>query len=118
MLDELKERVTSMLARVELGPEAPPEPAVSSRRRLTMMSYNDPAGERALCRRRRAGGRAPEARRSTRRTRATWKRDTAKRAVPVRVGEEIQALPRQGGIGFDLASIRGHGDRGSDDRHW
>ncbi len=31
MLDELKERVTSMLSRVELGPEAPPEQALPPR---------------------------------------------------------------------------------------
>ncbi len=39
MLDELKERVTTMLARVELGPEAAPEPQP-----MTTLSYNDPAG--------------------------------------------------------------------------
>ena len=42
MLDELKERVTTMLARVELGQEPPPEPEfVSSGPGI---SYSDPAG--------------------------------------------------------------------------
>ncbi len=44
MLDDLKERVTSMLARVELGPEAPPEPLFQPAMPTTI-SYNDPAAE-------------------------------------------------------------------------
>jgi preprotein translocase subunit SecA len=43
MLDELKERVTTMLARVEMGPEAPPEPLFQPAM-PSSMSYNDPAG--------------------------------------------------------------------------
>jgi len=42
MLDDLKERVTSMLARVELGPEAAPEPAFQPPARQTLQ-YSDPA---------------------------------------------------------------------------
>ncbi len=42
MLDDLKERVTSMLARVELGPEAPPEPALTPMARQNLQ-YSDPA---------------------------------------------------------------------------
>jgi preprotein translocase subunit SecA len=42
MLDELKERVTAMLARVELGPEAPPEPAFQSPPPQSLQ-YSDPA---------------------------------------------------------------------------
>ena len=44
MLDDLKERVTSMLARVELGPEAPPEPLFQPEM-PTIIRYNDPAAE-------------------------------------------------------------------------
>ncbi len=44
MLDDLKERVTTMLARVELGPEAAPEPAFAPALPATV-SYNDPAAE-------------------------------------------------------------------------
>ena len=44
MLDDLKERVTSMLARVELGPEAPPEPLFQPEMPTTIR-YNDPAAE-------------------------------------------------------------------------
>ena len=43
MLDELKERVTTMLARVEIGPEAPPEPAYQAVN--AGISYSDPARE-------------------------------------------------------------------------
>jgi len=42
MLDELKERVTTMLARVELGAEPPPVPEFQGAAPQTM-SYNDPA---------------------------------------------------------------------------
>jgi len=42
MLDELKERVTSMLARVELGPEAPPEPLFRPMAQQNLQ-YSDPA---------------------------------------------------------------------------
>ena len=42
MLDELKERVTTMLARVELGPEAAPEPQFQTLD-AGAMTYNDPA---------------------------------------------------------------------------
>ena len=42
MLDELKERVTTMLARVELGPEAAPEPQFQAVN-AGAMTYNDPA---------------------------------------------------------------------------
>ena len=42
MLDELKERVTTMLARVELGPEAQPEPLFQPQQQLAV-SYSDPA---------------------------------------------------------------------------
>ena len=42
MLDELKERVTAMLARVELGPEAPPEPAFQPPPPQSLQ-YSDPA---------------------------------------------------------------------------
>jgi len=42
MLDELKERVTTMLARVELGPEAPPEPAFQPAARQSLQ-YSDQA---------------------------------------------------------------------------
>ena len=43
MLEELKERVTTMLARVELGPEAPPEPLFQPATQGSI-TYNDPAG--------------------------------------------------------------------------
>ncbi len=43
MLDDLKERVTTMLARVELAPEAPPEPQFQPTP-AGALSYNDPAG--------------------------------------------------------------------------
>jgi preprotein translocase subunit SecA len=42
MLDDLKERVTTMLARVELGPEAVPAPDFQSAS-TTGISYSDPA---------------------------------------------------------------------------
>ncbi len=42
MLDELKERVTALLARVELGPEAPPEPVFQPAPQHTLQ-YSDPA---------------------------------------------------------------------------
>ena len=42
MLDELKDRVTTMLARVELGPEAPPEPLFQAAA-VPSLSYSDPA---------------------------------------------------------------------------
>ncbi len=42
MLDELKERVTAMLARVEIGPEAPPEPAFQPVPQQSLQ-YSDPA---------------------------------------------------------------------------
>jgi preprotein translocase subunit SecA len=42
MLDELRERVTAMLARVELGPEAPPEPAFRPAPQQSLQ-YSDPA---------------------------------------------------------------------------
>ena len=42
MLDELKERVTAMLARVEIGPEAPPEPAFQPVPQQSLR-YSDPA---------------------------------------------------------------------------
>jgi preprotein translocase subunit SecA len=44
MLDELKERVTAMLSRVELGPEAPPEPMFQPVQQSTPLQYSDPAG--------------------------------------------------------------------------
>jgi preprotein translocase subunit SecA len=44
MLDELKERVTAMLARVELGPEAPPAPLFQPPEPAPVsLSYSDPA---------------------------------------------------------------------------
>ena len=43
MLDDLKERVTTMLSRVELTPEAPPEPQFQPAP-VGALSYNDPAG--------------------------------------------------------------------------
>jgi preprotein translocase subunit SecA len=44
MLDELKERVTAMLARVEIGPEAPPEPLFQPAAPAPVsLQYNDPA---------------------------------------------------------------------------
>ena len=44
MLDELKERVTALLARVELGPEAPPAPDFQPMQRAPVsLSYSDPA---------------------------------------------------------------------------
>src|SRR6185437_5657939 len=43
MLDELKERVTAMLSRVELGPEAPPEPLFQPPP-TPALQYSDPAG--------------------------------------------------------------------------
>src|SRR4051794_6561319 len=45
MLDELKEGVTAMLARVERGREAPPEPLFQPAEPApSMLSYSDPAG--------------------------------------------------------------------------
>jgi preprotein translocase subunit SecA len=43
MLDELKERVTMMLARVELSPEAPPAPDFQPQRREMVESHPEPA---------------------------------------------------------------------------
>ncbi|GAC1348345.1 MAG: preprotein translocase subunit SecA [Acetobacteraceae bacterium] len=43
MLDDLKERVTTMLARVELGPEAAPEPLPLAATPPSRLSYSDPA---------------------------------------------------------------------------
>jgi len=43
MLDELKERVTTMLARVELGPEAPPPEPVFQPAAPQSLHYSDPA---------------------------------------------------------------------------
>ena len=46
MLEDLKERVTTMLARVELGPEAPPEPLFQPSMPVqSSITYNDPAAE-------------------------------------------------------------------------
>ncbi len=43
MLDELKERVTAMLSRVEIGPEAAPEPMFQPAP-PPVLQYSDPAG--------------------------------------------------------------------------
>jgi len=43
MLDELKERVTAMLARVELSPERPPEPNFPPRRQAMFELHPEPA---------------------------------------------------------------------------
>ncbi|MBV8525183.1 MAG: preprotein translocase subunit SecA [Acetobacteraceae bacterium] len=43
MLDELKERVTAMLARVEIAPEQPPEPDFQVRRQSIFESHPEPA---------------------------------------------------------------------------
>ena len=57
MLDELKERVTAMLSRVEIGPDAPPSRCSSRRSDATEHpAVFRPGGECALCRRRRARG--------------------------------------------------------------
>ncbi len=54
MLDELKERVTSMLSRVEMQPERPPEPVFVARPQMMFESHPEPepamagAPERAL----------------------------------------------------------------------
>ena len=42
MLDELKERVTMMLARVEVSPEAPPQPDFQPRRQTMIESHPEP----------------------------------------------------------------------------
>ena len=42
MLDELKERVTAMLARVEIGPERPPEPEFQPRRQAMFELHPEP----------------------------------------------------------------------------
>ncbi|HWA81722.1 MAG TPA: preprotein translocase subunit SecA [Acetobacteraceae bacterium] len=43
MLDELKERVTMLLSRVEISPEAPPQPDFQPRRQTMIESHPDPA---------------------------------------------------------------------------
>ncbi|HUC16663.1 MAG TPA: preprotein translocase subunit SecA [Acetobacteraceae bacterium] len=43
MLDELKERVTTLLSRVEISPEAPPQPDFQPRRQTMIESHPDPA---------------------------------------------------------------------------
>jgi preprotein translocase subunit SecA len=47
MLDELKERVTGMLARVELSPERPPEPEFQPRRQVMFELHPEPASAMA-----------------------------------------------------------------------
>jgi len=44
MLDELKERVTTMLSKVEFGLEPPAEPQLQPAPRQAVFSYSDPAG--------------------------------------------------------------------------
>ncbi len=44
MLDDLKERVTSMLARVELAPDRPPEPDFQPRRQPMLEQHPEPIG--------------------------------------------------------------------------
>ncbi|HVA41386.1 MAG TPA: SEC-C metal-binding domain-containing protein, partial [Candidatus Binataceae bacterium] len=43
MLDELKERVTALLSRIELSPDGPPEPDFQPRRQMMFENYPDPA---------------------------------------------------------------------------
>ena len=96
MLDELKERVTAMLARVEIGPAAVPEPMFQPAERAApvSLSYSDPAASAPY-----AGGDVLEAERPAARRPCRpvdLEEHAAQRAVPVRVGQEVQALPREG----------------------
>ena len=114
MLDELKERVTGMLARVELAPEPvrppPPTPYMELHPQPISVFAGEP--EMAL-----GGGRLGWARRgggcdgdgggaadAVGCGRCERSRDVAECvtecAVPVRVGKKVQALPRTVGIGL------------------
>ena len=119
MLDELKERVTSMLARVELAPEGPAAPPPP--RPMQMFETHpepemvgagggrlgDGVGD-AVRADADAGCRADDARRYGGSERSgDLAQRVAQRAVPVRVGEEIQALPWQ----VDVVGGRGRAGR-------
>ena len=111
MLDELKERVTMMLARVELAPEQPP-PVFQPQPMQMMASHPEPVS--ALGRARAGdgaggggryrwpgadvGGGAADARRGGGSERPEHVAQRGPQcAVPVRIGAEIQALPRAAG---------------------
>ena len=108
MLDELKERVTGMLARVELAPEPvrPPPPVQMMELHPQPMSAFAGEPEMALegARWRRAwrhadGGAAADAVRCGGSERSRDLAEYVKEcAVPVRVREEVQALPRAAGL--------------------
>ena len=94
MLDELKERVTTLLGRVELGAEPPPLPP------LPQMVENNAGAVPAY-----AGGDAYEPVGETLTLApprsdvdpndpTTWSPQRTQRALPVRIRKEIQALPR------------------------
>ena len=110
MLDELKERVTMMLARVELAPEPvqpppptimqelhpQPAPAFGGDPEAAMEGAGCDDDHRAAAAARRGGG--PE------RSRHLAQR-VAQRAVPLRLRQEIQALPRPPELADDQPTV-------------
>ncbi len=96
MLDELKERVTAMLSRVELGPEAPPEPLFQpAAAPAPVLHYSDPAASAPY-----AGGDVLEAERPAAAAIVLFgprhlEEHAPQRALSLRLRQEIQALPRQ-----------------------
>ena len=107
MLDELKERVTAMLARVELAPEPVRPPPPMQMMELHPQPMSAFAGEPEMALEgARLGGAWPmavgDAADAVRCGRSERSRDVAQCvaqcAVPVRVREEVQALPRTVGL--------------------
>ena len=94
MLDELKERVTSMLARVELGPEAPPEPLFQPCRPARCCPTRTRPAPRptpaATC------SEAERPGRDRPRRPLDLEGHAPQRPMPLRLRQEIQALPRAG----------------------
>ncbi len=91
MLDSLREQVTSVLCHVELRVQRPEAGAGAAAAACSMVeSREDPAPEPAATRR----WRAPTAARRRAVGRRALGAHAAQRALPVRLGQEIQALPR------------------------
>ena len=95
MLDELKERVTAMLARVEVQPERPPEPLFQPAEPRRLAALLRPGRRRPLCRRGRARGRAPARRRFDQADPSTWKNTPRNAPCPCGSGKST-TLPREG----------------------
>ena len=104
MLDELKERVTAMLARVELAPDAPPEPlgimAGARRCSRAIPIRRWPAASWRWPRRSRCGSSAGPMRSEAvdPDNPATWAATPRNAPCPCGSGREIQALPRADGV--------------------